>query len=187
MSGTNLTHEERRRSTNARYRARNLAYYTEAFYVHVLADPAATKRCPTCKMDKHVSKFYESPTRTGGFSSHCKECLNKPRTAAKEAAKRNAPRPDGLKTCTVCGEAKPVGEFYKAKLGASGRSARCGLCVTLATGRRKGWHNLFAADYIALLETQDGKCALCGAPPGHFRLVVDHCHATGKTRGLLCR
>lgn len=40
---------------------------------------------------------------------------------------------------------------------------------------------------------QDGKCAICRQPPGeniraHWggKLCVDHCHDTGKTRGLLC-
>ena len=35
-------------------------------------------------------------------------------------------------------------------------------------------------------EAQDGKCAICGDPPQQKRLAVDHCHATGKVRALLC-
>jgi hypothetical protein len=31
---------------------------------------------------------------------------------------------------------------------------------------------------------QDGKCAICYVD--HVRLVGDHCHATGRKRGLLC-
>lgn len=34
----------------------------------------------------------------------------------------------------------------------------------------------------ALLESQQGKCALCEKPAQH----VDHCHSTGKVRGMLC-
>lgn len=43
--------------------------------------------------------------------------------------------------------------------------------------------------YDAILESQGGVCAICGAPPQDNkkrRLAVDHCHATGKNRGLLC-
>lgn len=47
--------------------------------------------------------------------------------------------------------------------------------------------------YDALLEAQEGKCAVCREPEivvrrdrGGQRLVVDHCHSTGKIRGLLC-
>lgn len=41
-------------------------------------------------------------------------------------------------------------------------------------------------EYAAMLEAQDGGCAICGAPPKTRRLSVDHNHRTGKVRGLLC-
>jgi hypothetical protein len=39
-----------------------------------------------------------------------------------------------------------------------------------------------------LYDRQGGVCAICGKPDGHRkrRLVVDHCHTTGRVRGLLC-
>ena len=41
-------------------------------------------------------------------------------------------------------------------------------------------------DYARLLEAQGGGCAICGATPKTRRLHVDHDHATGRVRGLLC-
>jgi len=41
-------------------------------------------------------------------------------------------------------------------------------------------------DYERLLATQGGVCAICERPPKKRRLHVDHDHATGKVRGLLC-
>lgn len=44
--------------------------------------------------------------------------------------------------------------------------------------------------YQAMLDAQRGKCAICHAPEvEQFKGVfhVDHCHATGSVRGLLCR
>lgn len=42
-------------------------------------------------------------------------------------------------------------------------------------------------DYDALLASQGGTCAICGgANANGQRLAVDHNHATGKVRGLLC-
>ena len=41
-------------------------------------------------------------------------------------------------------------------------------------------------DYAVLLSQQGGGCAICGAKPKTRRLHVDHDHATGKVRGLLC-
>lgn len=49
-------------------------------------------------------------------------------------------------------------------------------------------------DYTRMLEQQDGVCAICLRPEetksrsGKAKLLaVDHCHTTGKVRGLLCQ
>jgi hypothetical protein len=43
------------------------------------------------------------------------------------------------------------------------------------------------ATYDIMLKAQGGVCAICGQEPGEGKyLVVDHCHASGKNRGLLC-
>jgi hypothetical protein len=39
--------------------------------------------------------------------------------------------------------------------------------------------------YAEMLESQGGRCAIC-ARGCRRRLAVDHCHATGRVRGLLC-
>lgn len=46
--------------------------------------------------------------------------------------------------------------------------------------------------YEVLLESQDGKCAICrttepGLPGRDTRFCVDHDHITGRVRGLLCK
>ena len=42
--------------------------------------------------------------------------------------------------------------------------------------------------YLLLLDWQDGRCAICGADECRTgrRLAVDHCHKTGRIRGVLC-
>lgn len=48
-------------------------------------------------------------------------------------------------------------------------------------------HGINKNDYIKLLNEQDSKCAICsGQNPSGRRLHLDHCHITGKVRGLLC-
>jgi len=51
-------------------------------------------------------------------------------------------------------------------------------------------YDMSVEDYETLLNKQNGVCAICGSESsGHKsknRLSVDHCHSTGKVRGLLC-
>jgi len=59
--------------------------------------------------------------------------------------------------------------------------------------RNKHLRNSFgitSVEYNRLLSKQNGLCAICGHPDlfdkGGKRLAVDHDHATGTVRGLLC-
>jgi len=52
-------------------------------------------------------------------------------------------------------------------------------------------YGITVADYEAMLTKQNGCCCICGkdraSPSGrHKHFSVDHCHATGRVRGLLC-
>ena len=40
--------------------------------------------------------------------------------------------------------------------------------------------------YRLMLRRQKGRCSICGTLPKKRRLAVDHCHLTGRVRGLLC-
>lgn len=42
-------------------------------------------------------------------------------------------------------------------------------------------------DFKQMLKKQDNKCAICGKEETKRRMSVDHCHKTGKVRGLLCQ
>lgn len=49
--------------------------------------------------------------------------------------------------------------------------------------RMKHAYGLTREAHEAMLEAQEGRCALCREEK---RLVIDHCHATNKVRALLC-
>jgi Recombination endonuclease VII len=51
--------------------------------------------------------------------------------------------------------------------------------------RRLTRYGISPAEYDALLAKQNGACAICRRRP-KGRLCVDHCHVTGRIRGLLC-
>jgi Recombination endonuclease VII len=63
--------------------------------------------------------------------------------------------------------------------------------VRNAERRRDGWsrrqYGLSLADRDAMLAAQNDSCAICGTKsPGRRGWNVDHCHATGEVRGILC-
>lgn len=47
-------------------------------------------------------------------------------------------------------------------------------------------YRLTVPEYEKILSFQGGVCAGCSLPPRGIRLAVDHCHKTGRIRGLLC-
>jgi hypothetical protein len=70
------------------------------------------------------------------------------------------------------------------------------LVGTIAQGATPGKgrlrrYRLTQAEYAAMLARQRGRCAVCGDEPRRQRngkdgLLIDHDHATGRVRGLLC-
>lgn len=48
-------------------------------------------------------------------------------------------------------------------------------------------YGLTLEQYEAMLASQGGTCAVCGGGPGYNRdYNIDHCHKTGRVRGILC-
>jgi hypothetical protein len=50
----------------------------------------------------------------------------------------------------------------------------------------KNRYGITETDFNAMLVRQHGGCAICNDGPGKRKFHVDHCHSTGKIRGLLC-
>lgn len=51
----------------------------------------------------------------------------------------------------------------------------------------RGKYKLTVEQFNAMMSAQNGKCAICGEVFGLWCMpAVDHCHTTGKVRGILC-
>lgn len=118
-----------------------------------------------------------------------------------------------MKTCKVCGEAKPLSEYYPTQFKSKEfpdktyYHGKCKSCFvkkqqknyTPEKGRDKNLRHFYGIslnEYNEMLEKQNNKCMTCGTTePGGRKsgrgggadvFVVDHDHETGKVRGLLC-
>lgn len=60
--------------------------------------------------------------------------------------------------------------------------------MTDRAGHLRRTYGITEEQYEELLEAQNKNCAVCLRPASEFavRLAVDHDHATGEIRGLLC-
>jgi len=125
------------------------------------------KICYACKEDKPLSEFSKSKNSNDGVGSRCKVCDNKARK-----------------------------KYY-----ASNQKGRELAYIKSRARYLKATYNMTLAEYDAILVKQNNSCAICNKPlsqqleedgakcgldcrPRMF--AVDHCHATGKNRGLLC-
>lgn len=98
------------------------------------------------------------------------------------------------RTCVECGEYKRYTEysFAKSSVSAEGYAGypRCKPCHSAWKNKAhiRRTYGLEWDEYLDLMNKQCGKCALCGSEGSgkDTRLVVDHCHETGRVRGLLC-
>lgn len=50
-------------------------------------------------------------------------------------------------------------------------------------------YGITTEDYLEIIDAQDGECAICSASISELDHTahLDHCHDTGKVRGVLCR
>ena len=113
-----------------------------------------------------------------------------------------------MKTCNKCLETKDSFEFYdrETSSGSPYKSSVCKECQKIKAKRhretdhgkktRKIWdlkkYGLTLEQYDSMLKSQNYACKICKEgstkhpkyKDGSFS--VDHCHQTGKVRGLLC-
>jgi hypothetical protein len=107
------------------------------------------------------------------------------REAEGKAVREKVDVPDGHKLCRMCGEIKPWSEWHRNATASGGLSTRCKACRAAEgrAGHLKRNYGLTEAERDAMVVSQRGLCVIClKAPAVH----VDHCHETGRVRGVLC-
>ena len=133
------------------------------------------KTCLECKKSKSIEDFDFQNKASGKRVGRCKTCRssenkiryqNNPTPHRQRAAARRALNPDGVR------------QEHKERYHAHPEADRA--------RKLKKQFGLSFEEYDRMYTDQRGVCKICGCQSGAKRLAVDHCHATGKVRGLLC-
>lgn len=110
---------------------------------------------------------------------------------------------DKVKFCGRCKSTLPITAFGKNVAKKDGLQERCRKCVSAhykstkhkrikPTKEQKRkyritHYGLTLEQYTRILETQNNACAICKSSDWQRDSPsIDHCHSTGKVRGLLC-
>ncbi|CCK31317.1 hypothetical protein BN159_6938 [Streptomyces davaonensis JCM 4913] len=131
------------------------------------------KRCSRCEEVRPRAAFAKNKSARDGLLAKGKNVRPKVET------------PEGHKFCRSCGEIKPHREWHRNATASDGLATCCKACKA-ARGRQghlKRQYGLTVAERDAMIASQMGLCVIClKAPAVH----VDHCHKTGRVRGVLC-
>jgi recombination endonuclease VII len=154
-----------------------------------------TKFCPDCKEDKPYSEFFKSKNGSKGLAAYCKPCHNnRGKKARGTFGLVKEVLPDGYKRCGLCDEVKLVSEFYTYS-DAVREATRRGQYKSMCKGceKRKTVNSGYFSKYgitldqrNAMLLEQNYLCCICQADLRQVSNHTDHCHISGKVRGILC-
>lgn len=146
-----------------------------------------TKLCLTCKIEKSSDCFHKAKKEKDGLQYHCIECSKKYHADRYTSQKEK-----------IMGQIAAYRAGNKDKLNEAGKVWRGKNKSKVKEYQRssnlKKNFGLSVADYEKMAVAQNNACAICLATETFIhnatgqvaRLAVDHCHASGKIRKLLC-
>ena len=150
------------------------------------------KRCPDCGQEKPLSEFGNNRTTKDGLQVYCRSCCarrgaeiyRRKRERAGKTVRKNISVPEGHKHCRRCDQVKPFSEWHRNARQSDGLASYCKECRKHLgrLGHLKRTFGLTLEEVASLIDSQGGMCAICDGPPQH----IDHDHATGRIRGVLC-
>ncbi|MEU8705689.1 endonuclease VII domain-containing protein [Streptomyces sp. NPDC048565] len=136
-----------------------------------MSESAEEKLRSGCKRDSPLTSFASDRNRRDGLQPRCRECV-----AAYGAAHHRRRR---------AAEGEPHGEWHRNSTATDGLATRCKACKAIQgrAGRLKRRYGMTEAQRDDMLSSQSGVCTIC---PVASALHVDHCHKTGRVRGVVC-
>jgi hypothetical protein len=160
------------------------------------------KICNYCGKEKDDSEFSLHRGIKDGLRPECKACYRLKYDIARKKTSRINNSVSGreylpeTKKCSKCSKIKSQSDFSLSKNRFDGLSIWCNDCLNIHKRAHKSHvmyrYGINEFQYNVLLESQDGKCAICGNEESRVcqgivtPLCIDHNHKTHIIRGLLC-
>ena len=118
-----------------------------------------SKRCLRCEGIKSLLCFGKDQSKPDGYMIYCRDCQRKINKRNRSAPGFNEKR-------------RPTRKQYKDRD---------------RNWRLKTMYGITLEDFNLMFNLQNKVCKLCGSDKSDKNnFVVDHCHKTGKIRGILC-
>ncbi|WP_329023744.1 endonuclease VII domain-containing protein [Streptomyces sp. NBC_00890] len=154
-----------------------------------MSDIPARKECSRCRRTLPTESFASNRAMRDGLQAYCRECsaeyYRQRQEARGKSVRVKVPVPRGHKRCPQCGEVKPHDQWERNRSSSDGWASYCRPCRAernrVAYFQRK--YGLSPAEVDELIAAQQGVCCICLTAPAEH---VDHCHQTGRVRGVLC-
>ena len=152
------------------------------------------KRCPSCKETKPEVDFGRNQSLGDGLSFYCLSCnrarnnrwYRESRRRQGKVVRDHSWIPDGFRWCPDCERAVAHEEYSRNAGTPSGFGSKCKACHN-AGNNSAYWLRAYGMPREGVDEMrakQSNRCALCAErDPGH----LDHDHASGGVRALLCQ
>lgn len=135
------------------------------------------KKCNTCRETLEFTMFHRCRKSTSGYKAKCKKCRS---IKQKEYRRKNKMRYLQLE--------KQTRIRNKSSIQASNRKWASKSYDERLAYRLNYKYGITIENYNNMFELQDHRCGICKKDQDLLpkKLCVDHCHKTGKVRGLLC-
>lgn len=152
------------------------------------------KICSKCGKEKKL-RYFSYRKDTNKYRNQCRNCAKGYKSNRIDRVKQVDDYINkGLKRCGKCSKIKSLDNFNKDRTTRTGYTSRCKSCVkeynlkTIDERRKRtamSRYNISSKSYD-LLMTKDS-CMICNIEfNDDIYRVIDHCHSTGKVRGVLC-
>lgn len=150
-----------------------------------------SKTCSRCKNEKPAEDFSKRKASPDGLQAWCNQCVAennrawraaRPEKRAEQSARNNERQK--RKYATDLAFRETLKARGKARLAAETPEQRQARKARDRNWRLQRDYGLTQADYDRMYVERNGCCDLCGQRKK--KLVIDHDHATGAMRGLLC-